>query len=725
MTEKLPILVTSALPYANGPIHIGHLVEYIQTDIWVRYQKMEGKETYYFCADDTHGTPVMIAAQKRGISPEELVAEVQKQHYRDLTSFDIVFDNYYSTNSPENRELSETIYLAAKEKGHIVRKKVRQLYCEHDKMFLPDRFVKGTCPKCGALDQYGDSCEVCGATYRPEDLKDPRCAVCSNVPISKEEAHLFFQLSDFQEYLENWIQGRVDEGVARKLQEWIQQGLKDWDISRDGPYFGFEIPGEKNKFFYVWLDAPVGYMASAKNYFNSNNQAHKFDLFWNIEFESQSEVYHFIGKDIVYFHTLFWPAMLKAGGFRAPSAVFVHGFLTLNGEKMSKSRGTLIRAETYLKHFDPAPLRYFYASRLGVGLDDIDLAVTDFISRYNSAVVGNYANLFSRLCTKIAGELDQQLSDQPSVAGQKLCKFLLARKDEIRLAYQDRNTNKVLRIIESLSDEVNRFIADREPWKLIKTDKEATRQVVTDALNAGLILSYYLRPILPVFCDGVTELLAIPSEWSGLFDDLNETNPLYLPPKHKIREYRHLASRIHESEFNAMIEDEKKVALSNEMSATATTTKEASKTKAIETKETKATKATKDSNKKNNSIKNNALKSEDSLSTESGIITIDELSKVELRVALIKEASLVEGADKLLRLSLDVGESKLRNVFAGIRSAYNPEELVGLLVVCVANLQPRKMKFGVSEAMILASGDSDSLTLFVPHRNAKPGDRLR
>lgn len=688
-TSSKAVLVTSALPYANGPIHLGHLVEYIQTDIWVRFQRMNGREAYYFCADDTHGTAVMLAAKKRGITPEELVGEVQKEHYRDLTAFGVRFDNYYTTNSPENKELASAIYLSAKEKGHIARRDVRQLYCENDKMFLPDRFVKGICPKCGTADQYGDSCEVCGSAYRPEDLKEPRCAVCGTAPVSKEEAHLFFKLGDFQEYLQSWMQGRVDEGVRRKMQEWMEQGLRDWDISRDGPYFGFEIPGEKNKYFYVWLDAPVGYMASALNYFRSTGRPELFDRFWKSE---ETEVYHFIGKDIVYFHTLFWPAMLKAGGFRPPTAVFVHGFLTINGEKMSKSRGTLIRAETYLKHLDPQALRYFYASRLGPNLDDLDLSGVDFLAKYNSAVVGNFANLFSRLCTKIADTLDRRLSAAPSAEGRELCKKLLERKDEIIAAYADRNTNKALRIIESLGDEVNRFVAAREPWKLVKSDVEGTRQVITDALNAGWILSYYLRPVLPVFADGVAELLALPAEWTGFFEDLNHNDPLFLPANHEIRPYRHLASRIADTELQAMLDAEKQAA------GEVMTEKKASAEKA---------------EKPAGQVE------------ESGLITIDDLGKVELRAARIAEASLVEGADKLLRIGLDVGEEKLRNVFAGIRVAYKPEELIGLTVVCVANLAPRKMKFGVSEAMLLATGEGESLTLFVPHRQAKPGDRLR
>lgn len=692
-----PILVTSALPYANGPIHLGHMVEHIQTDIWVRFQRLMGREVYSFCADDTHGTPVMLAARARGISPEELVAQVQKEHQRDLTAFGVEFSNYYTTNSPENRDLASGVYLAAKEKGHIARRNVRQLYCEHDKMFLPDRFVRGTCPKCGGTDQYGDSCEVCGSTYRPEDLKNPRCSVCGNPPVSKEEAHVFFKLGDFQDYLQKWMEGRVDEGIRRKMQEWMEQGLREWDISRDGPYFGFEIPGEKNKYFYVWLDAPIGYMASSKNYFQGIGRPDLFERFWKSE---DSEVYHFIGKDIVYFHTLFWPATLHAGGYRAPSGIFVHGFLTVNGEKMSKSRGTFVRAESYLKHLDPQALRYFFASRLGSGLDDIDLSPSDFIQKYNSGVVGNFANLFSRLCTKIADELDRTLAPSLTSEGVALCGELLAKKAEILDAYAERNTGKAIRLIEALGDSVNRFVAAREPWKLVKTDREGTRAVLTDALNAGWILSYYLRPVLPVFADGVRELLDLPADFTGTFDDLDAAmkGQKWLPAGHKLRPYRHLAARITEEEVNGMFEEEA-AAQTKPETVKAVSAKHAAKKASAETKEAQG--------------------------SESGLISMDELGRVDLRVGRIVSADLVEGADKLLRIELDVGEEKHRNVFAGIRVAYAPADLTGLLVVCVANLQPRKMKFGVSEAMLLAAGEGSTLTLFTPQRGAKPGDRLK
>lgn len=696
------ILVTSALPYANGPIHLGHLVEYIQTDVWVRFQKLQGNEIYYFCADDTHGTPVMIAARKAGITPEQLVNEMRKEHFADLTSFQVAFDNYYSTNTPENRAFSEEIYLKAKEKGHIHKKTLNQLYCEKDEMFLPDRFVRGTCPKCGAGDQYGDSCEVCGSTYRPEDLIDSRCAICGTPPVTRESEHVFFQLADFQDFLVDWLKtaNRVDEGIRKKMHEWIDQGLRHWDISRDGPYFGFAIPGEKDKFFYVWLDAPIGYMASAQHFFRKSGKDELFDEFWRSE---ENEVYHFIGKDIVYFHTLFWPALLNAGGFRTPTSVFVHGFLTVNGEKMSKSRGTFVRASTYLKHMDPECLRYFYATRLGPGLDDLDLNTEDFVHRYNSDVVGNIANLFSRLVSGIASKLDLRLADSLSADGKELFELTAKAKSTIAEMYENRQYARAMREIQSLSDGVNRFITEREPWKQIKTDPEAARSTVTDALNAGMVLALYLKPVLPVLATGVEELLGL--EAPLRFDA--ELNPL--PPAHTIRPYRHLAGRIEAKSFDAVFAEEKEFV---------------EKSKKEEAKESESG-ASKSKKAKSSGAEKKMNKNETAQeSSDEGIISIEDLEKVELRVGRIEKAELIEGADRLLQVSLEVGEERPRNVIAGIRGAYQPEELLGLHVVCVANLKPRKMKFGLSEAMLLATGKGDSLTLFVPHRAASPGDRL-
>jgi len=680
------LLITSALPYANGPIHLGHLVEHIQTDIWVRFQRFNGNDAYYFCADDTHGTPVMIAAKNRGITPEQMVEQTRAEHYRDLTGFSVEYDHYYTTNSKENEELSSYIYSESGKKGHIVRKSIRQLYCEHDEIFLPDRFVKGKCPSCGAEGQYGDSCEVCGATYNPADLVDPGCSICGRTPVFRESEHLFFRLSNFKEFLIEWIStpGRVDTGIRKKMGEWLDDELRDWDISRDGPYFGFQIPGETEKYFYVWLDAPIGYMAASKNFFVSRNRSDEWERFWRDE---STEIHHFIGKDIVYFHTLFWPALLHAGGFRSPSAVHVHGFLTVNGEKMSKSRGTFVRAETYLRHLDPQCLRFFYASKLSGGLDDLDLSEEEFINRYNADVVGNLTNIFSRLCTGIAEKLEHRLADGPSNEGERLRKTVLKEVSTVMEAFESRNYAKAVRQILAAGDAINRFVSEMEPWKAIKTDPEAARQIVTDALVSGRIVAGFIKPILPVFTAGIEELLNLPEPL--LRSNLEWT----FPANHSIRPYRNLAARVDPKDLTRMFDDEKGGGAARSADHPAKKKGE----KQVENSETE----------------------------KSSLISIDELGKVELRIGRIEEAETVEGADRLLRIVLDVGEEKPRQVFAGIRGAYEPEELKGLSVVAVTNLQPRKMKFGVSEAMLLAAGDGKSLTLFTPHRDGKPGDRLR
>lgn len=700
MDSQRPVLVTSALPYANGPIHLGHMVEYIQTDIWVRLQRFRGRKAWYFCADDTHGTPVMIAARRQGITPETLVERTHAEHLRDLTGFEVEFDHYYSTHSPENREYSSQIYESAKKAGHIRKSEIEQLFCDKEKMFLPDRFVKGTCPKCGAADQYGDSCEVCSSTYSPKDLINPHCASCGSVPILKKSEHLFFQLGHFQKMLTQWIEspGRVDSSVVAKMKEWLEGDLRDWDISRDAPYFGFEIPGEKDRYFYVWLDAPVGYMASSRSYFVRKGEEDIFDLFWK---KGGGDIVHFIGKDIVYFHTLFWPALLEAGGYQKPTAVHVHGFLTLNGEKMSKSRGTLIRAETYLRHVDPQALRYFYASRLSDSPDDIDFTAEDFANRYNSEVVGNFANIFSRLCSGIAGKLDQTLSAGLSKEGKALCKNISGRVEGILDDFSDRRYGRAMREIAAIGDEINRFVNDRAPWKLLKEKPEEARQVMTDALNAGKILAGLLKPVLPGFAGGVEELLALKNTLS----EKNLDKPL--PARHRIRDYRHLASRIDPVDIAAMMNEEKAIA------------------EAAAVKSGSDGKSAKNDAQKKTGEASSAAKSAAPSGDVPGIITMDDLGRVELRVGKIVKADTVEGADRLLSIQLDLGEGKLRQVFAGIRVAYKPEDLEGMLVVAVGNLAPRKMKFGVSEAMLLAAGEGDGLSLFVPHRTAKPGDRLK
>ncbi len=673
MVEK--ILVTTALPYANGSIHLGHILEGIQADIWVRYQRAIGKDCYFFCADDTHGTPVMIAAQKAGITPEEYIKKVHEEHYRDLTGFEISYDNYYSTNSPENQTLAEEIYLSLLSRGSISARNIEQAYCEHDKMFLPDRFIKGTCPKCGAKDQYGDSCEVCGATYSPVDLLEPRCAICGSTPVTKESRHLFFRLQDYERELKQWIEteGRLPEGGRKKLLEWFEAGLKEWDISRDGPYFGFPIPGEENKFFYVWLDAPVGYMASSKHFFADRPEI--FDEFWKQGF---GKIVHFIGKDILYFHGLFWPAMLIGAGFSCPSQIHVHGFMTVNGEKMSKSRGTFVNAATFLKYNDPEHFRYYMAARLGPGMEDVDISFEDFLTRVNSDLIGNLVNSISRISTSLLDKLDRRLGTVDD-EGKKILSEIRSKEPEIRRNYEEKNYQKVIREITALGDIVNRYVNDKAPWMTVKTDPEKTRIVLTNALNAGFLLFTYLYPVIPNIVKKVYKLLKVESEpkFSFLHHCVEGIMlPTYVP----------LSSRPSRESIEKMIEETKK-----------------------------------DFMKPNDSIQDNQTSS----ATETNLISIEEFQKLEIRIGLILEADYVEGSDKLIRIQLDLGNLGTKNVFAGIRSAYEPKDLVGMKVAAVTNLHPRKMKFGVSEAMLLASGSGKNLSLLIPHRNALPGDLLK
>ncbi|MBE8401197.1 methionine--tRNA ligase [Leptospira borgpetersenii] len=695
------ILVTSALPYANGPIHLGHVLEGIQTDIWVRFQKAIGNECYFFCADDTHGTPVMLAARKEKITPEQLIERVGQEHYTDLTSFGINYDNYDSTHSKANQEISKDIYLKLKEKGHISKRSIEQAYCEKDRMFLPDRFIKGTCPNCNSKNQYGDNCEVCGATYNPKDLIDSHCTLCGTPPVVKNSDHIFFKLGNFHKKteqsnvdfdLQSWIETSEavseSEGVKKKLKEWFDAGLQDWDISRDGPYFGFEIPGEKNKYFYVWLDAPVGYMASSKNFFEKNfpNEPNKFDSFWK---DKNSEIVHFIGKDILYFHTLFWPAMLEGSGYRSPSKIHVHGFIGVNGEKMSKSRGTFIKAKTFAKFLDAEHLRFYLAAKLGPGMDDIDLSFDDFVNKVNADLVGNLINSVSRVSTTILDTLDRTLGTV-SEEGLALLEEILTQpvktgiRDDsiqniIKTAYEQRNYAKVMREITRLGDRVNRYVNDNAPWKLIKENPEKAREIVTAVLNASRFLAIYLYPVVPKISEQIYKLLNL--KGSPEFKDLDKSRIL---EKTKINPYEMITKRVDEKAIKVMLEENK------------------------QSEHPKKEEIPKSSNK------------------EDGIeISIEELSKVELRVGEIVEAKPVEGADKLVNVKVDLGELGIKNIFAGIKIAYQPENLKGLKVVVVANLKPRKMKFGISEAMLLASGEGESLSLFVPHKDAKPGDRLK
>lgn len=677
------ILVTSALPYANGSIHLGHVLEAVQTDIWVRFQKLVGNNCYFFCADDTHGTPIMIAAKKAGKTPESMIEEVQKEHYKDLSDFGVSYDNYYTTNSEENKKFSESIYLTLKKNGHIVARNIEQSYCEHDQMFLPDRFIKGTCPKCGAKDQYGDSCEVCGTSYSPKDLKDSYCSICGTTPVLKESKHLFFKLQDFQSQLQSWMEegNRLNEGAQKKLKEWFTSGLQEWDISRDGPYFGFAIPEEENKYFYVWLDAPVGYMASSFNFFKEEK---KFNEFWK---DGKGEIVHFIGKDILYFHGLFWPAMLMGSGYKTPAQLNVHGFLTVNGEKMSKSRGTFINASTFAKYLDVEHFRFYLACRLGSGMEDVDISFDDFVSRVNSDLIGNLVNLVSRVSTSILDKMDRKLGVL-SPEGKSLVLELLSKDAEIREAYDSRNYSKVMREITGLGDKVNKYVNDYAPWNLVKTDVEKAREVVTTSLNCAKILFTYLAPVTPNITSSLASLFQVPTL---SFLNLTETleNKVLGP-------YQMLSKRVEEKNISLMIEE----------------TKEAFEKANPE-------KSKPEQGKTSGSDSNSATVSED------GYITIDELSKVELRVGHIVEANPVEGADKLLFVRVNLGEKGIKNVFAGIKASYTAEELVGKKVVVVANLKPRQMKFGLSEAMLLASGKDKTLSLFVPDRDANPGDLLK
>ncbi len=672
------IVVTSALPYANGPIHIGHLVEYLQTDIWVRFQKLCGNQCLYFCADDTHGTPVMISARKAGISPEELINSVHKEHMRDFESFYIEFDNYYSTHSPENQHFSELIFYRLNEAGSIVKRDVEQAYCDNCKMSLPDRFIRGTCPRCKAEHQYGDSCEVCGTTYRPSELINPYCATCRTTPVLKTSEHYFFKLADYEQQLRNLIAGGYSQAsVANKLNEWFNAGLKDWDISRDGPYFGFKIPGEENKFFYVWLDAPIGYMASAKNYCDRNGL--DFEKLWPLHRSPEDggdeyELYHFIGKDIMYFHALFWPAMLIGSGIKTADKLFVHGFLTVNGEKMSKSHGTFVKAGTYLNHLDPEFLRYYYASKLTDSIDDIDLSIEDFVNKINSDIVGKFANLASRSVPMMTKKLDSRLGRMDD-QGRELIKKLVAQADQIAEDYENLRFASVVRIVTALADEANRYVEQNQPWTTIKTDQEKTRGTLTAVINAVRILAIYLKPILPKYVEKVEKFLNIEKL---CFADLEK-----VLENHRINNYERLAERVDEKRVVAMIEESKPENQNTEPGT------------------------------QNEMVE--PIKPE---------CTIDDFAKIDLRIAKVIKAEKVEGADRLLRLVLDVGGME-KTVMAAIATAYQPEDLNGKIVVYLANLKPRQMKFGLSEGMILASGTGGKdIFMLSADPGAKPGQTI-
>lgn len=674
MSNERKILVTSALPYANGPIHLGHLVEYIQTDIWVRFQKQRGNTCTYVCADDAHGTPIMLKADQMGITPQQLIDRVSEEHQRDFAGFMVNFDNYYSTHSEENREFASLIYTRLRDAGHIAKRTITQAYDPEKQMFLPDRFIKGECPKCGAADQYGDSCEVCGATYSPTELKNAYSAVSGAKPIEKDSEHYFFKLEDFEEFLQGWVDTHVQAQMKHKLNEWFESGLQQWDISRDAPYWGFEIPDAPGKYFYVWLDAPIGYMASFKNWADKNGV--NFDDYWAKG--SDAELYHFIGKDIAYFHTLFWPAELHGAGFRTPTGVFCHGFLTVNGQKMSKSRGTFIMAETYLKHLKPEYLRYYFAAKLGSGIDDIDLSLDDFRLRVNADLVNKVVNIASRCAGFLTKKFDGQLADE--LAEPALYADAVAAGTGIAEAYEKREYARAMREIMALADKANQYIDAAEPWVLAKQEgmEPEVQACCSMGINLFRIILNYLAPVLPeVAKQGAAFLNIEDQSWDAIQTPLRS---------HKINKFKPLMQRVEPEQIEKVIEDSKQNLQAAQAAAPA----------------------------KKSSI--------EPIADE---ITFDDFAKVDLRVVRIAKAEHVEGADKLLRLTLDLGEGE-RNVFAGIKSAYAPEDLEGKLTVMVANLAPRKMKFGMSEGMVLAAGPGGKdLWILEPHAGAQPGMRIK
>ena len=687
-TSQRKILVTSALPYANGPIHLGHMLEYIQTDIWSRYQKLRGHECHYICADDAHGTPIMLKAQQLGIAPEDMIAQVNTEHQQDFADFNIAFDNYHSTHSEENRVLANDIYLKLRANGYIKSKSISQLFDPEKSMFLPDRFVKGTCPKCKSPDQYGDNCDACGATYSPTELINPKSAVSGATPVMKDSEHFFFDLPAFEGMLKEWTRsGALQVEMANKLDEWFEQGLKQWDITRDAPYFGFEIPDAPGKYFYVWLDAPIGYMGSFKNLCDKRPEL-SFDEFWGKD--STAEVYHFIGKDIVYFHSLFWPAMLHGSGYRQPNSVYAHGYVTVNGAKMSKSKGTFIKARTYLDHLDPEYLRYYYAAKLSSRIDDLDLNLEDFAQRVNSDLVGKLVNLASRTAGFITKRFDGKLA---KISDTSLTEVFLAKQDVIAEFYETREYGKAVREIMALADIANGFVADAAPWQMVKHDdqQEAAHQVCSNALNLFRILVTYLKPVLPRLAQDVEAFFQLPLTWDALSQDL---------AGHEIAPFKAMMQRVELDKVNAMVADSK-----DNLQVTADVPKTAVAEKTAEA-----------------SVVSSEPLVDDPISET---INFDDFAKIDLRIARIVKAEHVADADKLLKLQLDIG-GETRQVFAGIKSAYSPEDLEGKLTVIVANLAPRKMRFGMSEGMVLAAGPGGSdLWILEPHEGAQPGMRVK
>jgi methionyl-tRNA synthetase len=652
------MLVTSALPYANGPIHIGHLVEYIQTDIWVRYWRLRKRNVIYICADDTHGTPIMLRARDEGIEPEELIQRIWHEHRHDFAGFQILFDNYSTTHSEDNRNFCTEIYSALRENGHIVERMIEQAYCESCGIFLPDRYIRGACPNCGAQDQYGDSCEVCSTTYSPRDLVRPYCVQCGAAPVWRESKHLFFKLSNFTGRLKEWLnEGHVQVEVANKLREWFDIGLNDWDISRDAPYFGFEIPDQPGKFFYVWLDAPVGYMAATMEWCRKHGES--FDSYWR---DDSNGVYHFIGKDIIYFHALFWPAMLMGSGFRAPTRLFVHGFLTVNGEKMSKSRGTFINAETYLRHLDPQYLRYYYATKLSAGVDDLDFNVDDFFNRVNADLVNKIANIPSRVLAILHKHCNGALT-AVDVEGQTLIARLLARRDLVAQHYEERELNRVTLVLIEMAGLINEYLQEQKPWTLVTEDLNRAATVCTGALNAFKILATFIQPILPEFSQQFASILGLPSlSW----DDLDEIIEFKA-----VRQYEHLVKRVERANVDAMMADSRA-----------------------------------------------SLDEADEVKTPQ--FTLDPLVDCDLRTMHVAQLKPVPGSDLLVALTLEY-EGTSRQVLAGVGGTPAVDQLLGNNVLVVANVEPRKLLGQTSDGMILAAFGVAGPTPIMPSEHQEQG----
>ncbi|HGO5824424.1 TPA: methionine--tRNA ligase [Mannheimia haemolytica] len=689
--QKRKMLVTCALPYANGAIHLGHMLEHIQADIWVRFQRMRGNEVHFVCADDAHGTPIMLNADKLGITPEQLIEKAKADHEADFAGFNISFDNYHSTHSEENRQITTDIYKTLKANGFIKSKVISQLFDPEKNMFLPDRFVKGTCPKCKAEDQYGDNCEVCASTYSPMDLINPRSAVSGATPVVKESEHFFFDLPSFEGMLKEWTRsGSLQPEIANKMQEWFESGLQQWDISRDSPYFGFEIPDAENKFFYVWLDAPIGYMASFKNL--CDRAGIDFDEFW--QKDSTTELYHFIGKDIVYFHSLFWPAMLEGSGYRKPTNVFAHGYVTVDGAKMSKSRGTFIQANTYLKHLDPECLRYYYAAKLNDRIEDLDFNLDDFVQRVNSDIVNKLVNLASRnagfIAKRFEGKLAEKLDDEA------LFNEFTAQAETIANFYENREFNKAIRAIMELTDKANKYIDDKAPWVIAKEEgKEAELQAVCSmGIELFRVLMSYLKPVLPKLAERAEAFLQSELRWDNI------ASPLF---GHTVAPFKSLFSRLEKKQIDAVIDE----------------------TKALFAE---ANKKTENQTKGTQKVEQQAVEKQENIAVEpiAPEITIDDFAKLDLRAAKVLNCEAVPKSDKMLRFELDLGDHQ-RQVFSGIKAAYpNPEALIGRFVIVIANLAPRKMSFGMSEGMILSAGTGGAnLFLLDADSGVQPGMQVK